>query len=455
MKNWLKKIQGLSEADAGAVLAQGRPPTDANKVVRAGVLALVLGFGGFLVWATFAQLDEGVPAPGVVSVDSKRKAIQHLQGGIVKQIMVRDGDLVKADQPLLQLDQTQTAAMLSTVRTNYWQMQAMSDRLQAEQLRAPKVTFNQRLIDSAKTDPKVQQVMDAQQQLFESRRSAYTNQRQILAQSAAAAEEQVRGLRALEVSRARQIALLEKDIAGLRSLVDEGFAPRSRLFELERMLAQLNGERSTTLSDIERASRMIAEARLRSSQVEQDFMKEVDTQLTQVQGELNRWSNELRSREEEMDRTVLRSPAVGRVVGLNVHTVGGVIKPGEVLMEIVPEDDKLVVEAQLPTHLIDKVHAGLEAEVRFASLGTRGQVPVLNGELASVSADRIVDSRGYAYYLANIHVKKESLAELSKMNLKIQPGMPADIVIKTGERSLLDYLMRPLMNHLAPAMKEH
>ena len=455
MKSWLNKLKQMAERQPVDGPQMQQPSTDIARVTRFGMLSLLIGFGGFLAWAAWAPLDEGVPASGLVIVDSKRKAIQHLQGGIVEKILVRDGDLVKVHPPLIKLDQTQLGSILSTVRNNYWQSQALFDRLQAEQLRRSKIVFSPELLKAATAEPKARQIVEAQQQVFETRRSSLQNQREILVQSAAAAQEQVRGLKSLEDSRTRQIALLEKDLVGLRDLVQEGYAPRSRLFEMERMLAQLNGERGSNLAEIERASRVMAEAKLRGLQVEQEFLKEVDSSLSQAQSELTRWANELRSREEEMARSVMRAPTTGRVVGLAVHTEGGVIRPGDTLMEIVPEDDRLVIEAHIEPHLIDKVIPGLEAEIRFAALGTRGKVPTLYGALDSVSADRLVDQRGNAFYLAKVLVNKDSLDALSKEKLKILPGMPAEVVIKTGERSMLDYLVRPLLNHIAPALTEH
>lgn len=429
------------------------PLAEANRVVRLGVMFLLVGFGGFLLWAVLAPLDEGVAAQGVVIVEGNRKAVQHLQGGIISKILVGDGDLVKVDQPLLELDKTQLEASLATIRSNYWQTQALNDRLQAERNHAEKISFSSaltRVTDSAK----IRAIMLAQEQLFVSRRIALVNERSILEQAAAGAQEQVKGLKSLEESRSRQIALLEQDIAGLRELVADGYAPRSRLYEMERMLAQINGERGGTLAEIQRANRQIAEAKLRILQSDQNFQKDVDTQLSQVQPELERWTNELHGREEDLERTTLRAPSEGRVVGLSVHTVGGVIKPGELLMEIVPENERLIIDAQLPTHLIDKVHTGLPAEIRFSSLGVRGQVPVLSGQVSSVSADRLVDQRGVPYYAAKLKVDPASLQELQKLHLRIQPGMPAEVLIKTGERSLLDYLLRPLLNHFASALKE-
>ncbi|MBE9610550.1 HlyD family type I secretion periplasmic adaptor subunit [Chitinilyticum piscinae] len=455
MKQRLGRFFGLGVASAEVMPERTSPKDELNRTIRLGVLFLAAGFGGFLLWAAMAPLDEGVPAPGVVSVDSKRKAIQHLQGGVVGEILVRDGDLVAKDQPLLKLDSTPIESRVATVRNNYWQMLATYGRLQSEQARLSEPVFDARLLKDAEMQPKAKEAVALQRQLFISRKKSLENQKGIYAQSAASAQEQVRGLKALSESRARQIELLEKDVAGLRDLVSEGYAPRSRLLELERMLAQLNGERSTTIADIDRANRAIAEAQLRSLQSEQDFLKDVDSQMSQVQTELNRWSNELQSAEEELARVTLKSPIAGRIVGLNQHTVGGVVKPGETLMEVVPENDLLVVDIQIPPHLIDKVHPGLPAEVRFSSLGTRGQVPIIMGKLKTISADRLTDQRGMAFYVGTVHVDKQSLAELARLNLKVLPGMPAEVVVKTGERTMLDYLLRPLLNHLAPALTEH
>ncbi|MFC7418344.1 HlyD family type I secretion periplasmic adaptor subunit [Iodobacter arcticus] len=426
--------------------------TDTRSVTRLGLFILLFGLGGFLLWAAFAPLDEGVPTNGVVSVESKRKAIQHLQGGMVAKILVKEGAEVAANQPLILLDQTQINAILSTVQNNFWQTQALADRLSAELKHAPQITFNEKM--RQESNPQAKDIMKTQSQLFVTRRTALINEGNILQQTIAGINEQINGLRALEAGRKQQIKLLEKDIAGLRDLVADGFAPRTRLFEMERLFAQVSGEYGEGLSRIEQASRQKGELSLRILQRTQEFNKEVETQYSQIQGDLNRWNNELKTREEDLARTVLRSPTAGRVVGLNIHTIGGIIRPGDTLMEIVPENDELVVEIQLPPHLIDKVHPGLLADIRFASLGNKGTAPILEGELTSISADRIVDPHGNPYFSAKVVVTKKGLAELSREKLAIQPGMSTEVVIKTGERSLLDYLTRPLFNRLAFAFTE-
>jgi membrane fusion protein, protease secretion system len=426
--------------------------TDTRSVTRLGLFILLFGLGGFLIWAALAPLDEGVPTNGVVSVESKRKAIQHLQGGTINKILVKEGAEVAANQPLILLDQTQINAVLSTVQNNYWQTQALADRLRAELNHQPQISFNEKMLKES--NPQAKAIMATQSQLFATRRTALINEGNILQQTIAGINEQINGLRALEAGRKQQIKLLETDIAGLRDLVADGFAPRTRLFEMERLFAQVSGEYGEGLSRIEQASRQKGELSLKILQRTQEFNKEVETQYSQIQGDLNRWNNEIKAREEDLSRTVLRSPASGHVVGLNVHTVGGIIRPGETLMEIVPENDELVIEIQLPPHLIDKVHPGLLADIRFASLGNKGTAPILEGKLTSISADRIVDPRGNPYFSAKVVVTPKGLAELSHKKLAIQPGMSTEVVIKTGERSLLDYLTRPLFNRLAFAFTE-
>jgi HlyD family type I secretion membrane fusion protein len=426
--------------------------TDTRSVTRLGLFILLFGLGGFLLWAALAPLDEGVPTNGVVSVESKRKAIQHLQGGMINKILVKEGAEVAANQPLILLDQTQINAVLSTVQNNYWQTQALADRLNAELNHQSKISFNEKMLHES--NPQAKAIMTTQNQLFATRRTALINEGNILQQTIAGINEQINGLKALEAGRKQQIKLLETDIAGLRDLVADGFAPRTRLFEMERLFAQVSGEYGEGLSRIEQASRQKGELSLRILQRTQEFNKEVETQYSQIQGDLNRWSNEIKAREEDLSRSVLRSPASGHVVGLNVHTVGGIIRPGETLMEIVPENDELVVEIQLPPHLIDKVHPGLLADIRFSSLGNKGTPPILEGELTSISADRIVDPHGNAYFSAKVVVTKNGLAELSRKKLAILPGMSTEVVIKTGERSLLDYIVRPLLNRLAFAFTE-
>ncbi|AZN37817.1 HlyD family type I secretion periplasmic adaptor subunit [Iodobacter ciconiae] len=426
--------------------------TDTRSVTRLGLFILFFGLGGFLLWAAFAPLDEGVPTNGVVSVESKRKAIQHLQGGTIEKILVKEGAEVAANQPLVLLDQTQANAYLSTVQNNYWQTQALADRLSAELNHKPQIIFNEKMLKE--NNPQAKAIMATQSQLFTTRHTALINEGNILQQSIAGINEQINGLQALEAGRKQQIKLLEKDIAGLRDLVADGFAPRTRLFEMERLFAQISGEYGEGLSHIEQASRQKGELTLRILQRSQEFNKEVETQYSQIQSDLNRWSNEIKAREEDLSRTILRSPTSGHVVGLNVHTIGGIIRPGETLMEIVPENDELVVEIQLPPHLIDKVQPGLLADIRFASLGNKGSAPILEGKLNSISADRIVDPRGNAYFSAKVVVTKNGLAELSHKKLAIQPGMSTEVIIKTGERSLLDYIIRPLLNRLAFAFTE-
>jgi len=309
-----------------------------------GMVLVFFGFGGFVAWAYFAPLDEGVITQGVVNVDSKRKTIQHLRGGIVKDILVRDGDRVVKNAPLIRLDDTQ---------------------------------------------------------LIKSRLMLL---------------EQINGLEQQASAKAQQIKSFNEELTVLRKLFAEGYVPRTRLFDLERALAELTGSRADNLANIAANKERLAAA------------------------------------QDDIDHSVIRSPVEGMVMGMSVHTVGGVINPSEKLMDIVPEDAPLIIDINIPTHVIDKVHEGLKVDVRFTALNQK-TTPMVDGEVDIVSADSIVDQRtGAAFYTARVKVPESSMKKLG--NHRIQPGMPVDVTILTGERTMLQYLMKPLSDRMARSMKE-
>lgn len=335
---WNKSV--ADNADSSAVA----PVTSPNSAITWGVLIALFGFGGFVLWAVLAPLDEGVVAQGTVNVDSKRKTVQHLRGGIVDQIMVRDGDRVVKDQPLIRLNDTQ------------------------------------------------------------------------LVKTQLALQEQINGLEQLASGKAQQIRLLNEELASLRKLFNEGYVPRNRLFDLERALAELTGSRGENLANIAALKERLA------------------------------------ATVDDIERSTIRSSTDGVVMGLSVHTIGGVINPGERLLDVVPENEPLVVDTQVPTHVINKVHVGLRVDVRFTALN-QTTTPIVDGEVITVSADSFTDSRtGISYYTARVKVPEESMGKLG--NQRIQPGMPVDIIIKTGERTMMDYLLKPLTDRVARSMKE-
>lgn len=444
-------VAGSGMSGQGAASVQ----TDERPIVRFGMLTLTIGFGGFLLWAGLAPLDEGVPGTGVVSVDSKRKTIQHLKGGIVASIEVREGARVKEGDVLLRLNDTEIKAQLDITRSQYWAVKAMEARLLAERDGRTSVTFPEAMLAASNTDVRAAEAMRAQAQLFAARRSALQSELGTMDEGISGLNEQIRGLQSIESGKKTQIDLLEKEISSLRGLVEEGFVPRNKLYELERVLADLSGTRGGDLASITRARASINEIQLRKLQRQQDFRKEVETQMTDVQRDVGSQSDRLTALTEEFERTVIKAPTDGSVVGLETHTVGGIIRPGDRIMDIVPEGDALVIEAQLPVNLIDKVHVGQLANVHFQIVLAGGRQPAIQGKLVQVSADRLTDQRsGVPYYSARIQITPEGEADLAKHRIVPQAGMQTDVVIVTGERTVLQYLLKPLMSRLVSGMKE-
>ncbi len=431
----------------------GTPPADTGRAARVGLWALGLGFGGFLLWAALAPLDEGVPSHGTVTVDTKRKAVQHLSGGIVKRVLVREGELVQEGQPLIELDEAVARANYEAVRQRYLGLRAMQGRLLAEQAGAEAVTFHPDLLQ-ASSDPLIKAQMDTQRQLFQSRRAA-------LRAALQGIEESIRGQQALLQAyegmigpRRSQLALLQEELKHTRELVAEGYAPRNRQLELERSVAEANASIAELTGNTIRAQRAIAELRQQVVARQQEYRKEVESELTEVTREVQSDAEKIVAVRADLERTEIRSPAAGQVIGLAFQTVGGVVQAGQKLMDVVPEDEPLLLEAKVEPHLIDKVRTGLPTDIRFSAFSHSPQL-VVQGEVVSISNDLLSEQVGdtaISYYLARVKVTPAGMKVLG--NRRMQPGMPAEVIIKTGERSLLTYLLNPLTKRLAASMTE-
>lgn len=432
------------------------PKTDERPIIRFGMMTLAVGFGGFLLWAGLAPLDEGVPGMGVVSVDTNRKAVQHPKGGVVDAILVREGARVKLGDVLLRLNDKDVRAQLDIVRGQYFVARAMEARLLAERDELPKVMFSDDLVAAGKIDTRAEETMRSQARLFAARRSALTSELGTMDETIAGLNNQITGLQSVQAGKKTQIDLIERELTSLRGLVEEGFVPRNKLYELERVLADLAGTRGGDLAQIGRSQASINEYKLRKLQRREDFRKEVETQMSDVQKEVGTRSDQLKALEDEFERTVIKAPTDGYVVGLEAHTVGGVIRPGDKIMEVVPEGDILVVEAQLPVNLIDRVRVGQLASMHLQIVLGGGVQPVIEGKVARISADRLTDPRtGMPYYSARIEITPNGEEEIRKHKITVQPGMQADVVVITGERTVLQYLLRPLISRFSSGMKEH
>lgn len=422
--------------------------------MRVGLWALGIGLGGFLLWAALAPLDEGVPTQAMVSIDTKRKAVQHMVGGIVRAVHAREGEMVEAGQLLIKLDDAAAYANYQSTRQHYLTLRAMESRLAAEQAGHKNIAYHDDLIDSIE-DLWVRQLLENQTQLFIARRAALESELSAIRQSVVGQQGSLQGIDGVIPHRKKQLALLQQEISGVRELVAEGYAPLNRQMELERQAADISASLSDLQGNLVRTRGSVAELQARGLQKIQEYQKEVNSQLAEVRREVQADADKLRAVSEELERTEIRAPAAGQVVGLSMQTVGGVIQASQKLMDIVPVDEGLILESHIPPHLIDRVRVGQETDIRFVNFAHSPQL-VVNGRVDSVSND-LLSEQGMAgqvisYYLARIAVTPAGRRELGHRLL--QAGMPAEVVIKTGERSLMTYLMHPLIKRMSVAMKE-
>jgi protease secretion system membrane fusion protein len=427
--------------------------TDTRPTTRIGLLLLALVFGAFVVWAFVAPLDEGVPAPGTITVESKRKIVQHLTGGIIKAVLVKEAQEVQAGDPLIQLDDTMSKASFDAAREQYYALQAQADRLRAEALHMDKIAFSPALLEAA-GDPVAAQNMSGQQQLFATRRAALQGELAILEASARSAAEQTNGIEAQIKGKKAQLKFVLEQLEGSRELAKEGYLPRNRWFDDERLAADLQASVTELQSTAARAASMAAEARARLAQRPREFQKEVETQFADTRREAMVAGERLRAAREDFARTVIRAPVDGYVSGLSPFSVGSVITSSVRLMDIVPKDEALILEVKIDPSVIDRVHAGLPVDINLHVFANDPSL-VLEGVLESVSADLVTDSNPNIppHYLGRVRVTPEGLKKLG--NRVLQPGMPAQIVIKTGERTLVQYLLKPLVMRVSSSMKEH
>jgi epimerase transport system membrane fusion protein len=429
--------------------AEAEVVTGIASPLRIGLTILFLVFGVFGVWAAVAPLDSAAHAPGIVTVESYKKVIQHLEGGIVREIVARNGDLVKAGDTLLVLDDTQSLAQLEIANTQLASLAATEARLIAERDGLKEVSYPDFLRSG---DLDTQAEMAAQSEVFNARKAAIEGSIEVLEQRIGQLESRAEGLRALQETREALAASYAEELEDTRALLSQGFSDKLRLRELERNYASARGEAADLTANISSTEIQIGETRLEILQLQRQFQNEVVTQLSETQTSLKDVRERIIAIQDVVRRTVIRAPEEGIVNGMQVHTVGGVVGPGTSIAEVVPQSDELIIEARvLPTD-IDSVAAGQEATIRFSAFG-RAAVPTIYGNVSSLSADRLEDQNtGMSYFLARIQVTPEGLAELE--GLSLLPGMPAEVFINTGSRTFLQYLARPITNALARSFRE-
>lgn len=406
----------------------------------------VVGFGGF---AGTVPLAGGAVAPGIISPDGSRRTVQHLEGGIIRALNVRDGDVVEKGQPLLVLESVQAKANYDLLLKQQRTLRVTKARLDAERAGKDQIEFPPDL-ESAGANVAV--MMATQQELFIVRRSSHEAKSRILHRRIGQLREQIKGFDAQVTSARQQIELLEQEIAGKRELARKGYLAKPELLRLLRMQAELVGRLGQYEAAISEAQQQIGEAELQLLANDAARADQIATQLEQLQAELNGLDEKLLASGDVLNRTVIPAPVSGTVVNLKFKTVSGVIQPGVPILDIVPLDEKLIIETRISPTDVDVVQQGLNAQVQLTALSSRS-APRITGTVRSVSADRILDESSKPYYLAQVEVDRDELHRLGP-HVELVPGMPVDVLIITGERTIANYLLRPFLEAIWKTLRE-
>lgn len=445
--------QGVLPGDYSREEAQGPTvPTDYNRRIRAGLLIVLFTFVGLGGWAALAPLDGAVIAPGQVVVDGENRVVQHLEGGIVSALHVRDGHRVEEGQLLLALSDTRSRSELDVVESQLLETLGREARLRAERVGADEVEFPAALLEHDTEGSN--NIIRGQVSLFESRREALEGQIAIYEQRISALEQQKLGIRGLNTNLAARITSYRKELANWQALFEEELADRTRINEMERELYRLEGERATNDSTLAELEIKIGETRSELLVTRQNYAEEVSEQLREAQQSIADLSARRIALQDTLRRTRITAPATGIVVGLQMHTIGGVVRPGDTILSIVPEDQHYTVRARVQTPDIDRVKVGQKADVRLSAFNQQTHDIVL-GELLHISADAFEDEKtGERYYEARIGVTDEGWQTMSEQGMYLMSGMPADVMINTGKRTALQYLLDPVTRMLDRALRE-
>ena len=412
-------------------------------------VALVVGVGG---WAAATNLTGAVVASGTFVVDSNVKKVQHPTGGVVGELLVRDGQRVAAGETLIRLDATQTRARLAIVLKRLDELRARKARLEAERDDLERIAFPEALVRRAKTDAELASTLSSEERLFAFRRQSREGRKDQLDQRISQFEKEIEGLKAQETAHDRGLSVLEQELEGLRKLKERGLVTLQRMNALEREAAALGDERGEAISGQAQAAGRIAEARLQILQVDSDLKTEVGSELREISAQIGEFVERRVAAEDELRRIDMIAPQSGLVHQLAVHAPGAVISPADVTMLIVPDHDRLAVEAKILPQDIDQLRIGQGAVLRLSAFNQR-TTPEVAGKVTRIAADLTHEERsGLSYYLVRISIPPEELARLGA--LELVPGMPAEAFISTGERTALSYLLKPLSDQIARTFRE-
>jgi len=417
----------------------------------AGVAALVLLGGGMGGWAATTELSGAVVAPGLVVVDSHVKKVQHPTGGVIGEIRVKDGDKVSAGDLVVRLDETVTRSNLAVITKGLDELAARQGRLMAERDGMSAINIRGDLLVRM-ADPAIAELVKGEQRLFELRRSAREGQKAQLKERVEQLKEQIAGLQEQVNAKADEIKLIQTELEGVRELWRQKLVPINRVMVLEREATRLKGERGQLIAAIAEAKGRISETDLQIIQVDQDLRSEVAKELREIEAKAAELIEKRVAAEDQLKRIDIRAPQTGIVHQLDVHTVGGVVSPGDTLMLIVPETDELSIEARVAPQDIDQLQIGQEAVLRLSAFNQR-TTPQIKGTVSRIAADLTQDQKtGQTYYTVRVALAKSELSHLQ--GLKLVPGMPVEAFLQTGERVVLSYLLKPLSDQISRAFRE-
>jgi HlyD family secretion protein len=409
----------------------------------------VLGLG---TWSIFAPLESAAVASGVVEAESSRKTLQHLEGGIVREIMVADGDIVVAGQPLIRLDSTKLQTEARSLKGQLWDAKAREVRLLSERNGAEELRFSDEFAAAIDEDPSLAAVVAGQRDIFDARRQVLLSQARVVGEKILQVEKEIAGLTAQELATSKRAEIARQEVGAVQTLVDKGLERRPRLLALERETADIHGRRGELAAQISRAHQVISESRAMLLKLESDRQNEIAQLLRDTQGQILLLSERLQAVEDQLSRAEVRAPEAGIVTELRVHTPGGVIGPGAAIMDLVPRHDRLIVTARVRAEDIDVVRPGLNADIHLLAYNER-RVPALKGVVTYISADRLLDRRtDQPYYATKIRVDDKQPVELDAAQMV--PGMPTRVLIKTGRSTVAIYALKPLLDSFNNAFRE-
>jgi HlyD family secretion protein len=433
----------------GGTLQGARRSIRVHLIVGLAMVVLVaVGLGG---WASMQEISGALIAPGQIVVESNVKKVQHPTGGVVGELRARDGDIVKAGDVVVRLDDTVTKANLAIVTKNLDAAMARAARLEAEQRGLDKIKFPPPLTNRA-SDPDVAAIIASEAKLFDVRVNGRTGQKAQLRERITQLNEEIAGLTAQETAKLQEIDLVQKELTGVKQLYDQHLVQLSRLTTLQRDAARLNGERAQYVAARAQAKGKITETELQIIQVDKDSLSEVAKDLRESNDKIGEFVERKVTAEDQLRRVDIRAPQDGMVEQSNVHTVGGVITAGDTVMLIVPQSDDLQVEAKVNPQDIDKLQIGQKTLLRLSAFNQR-TTPELSGVVSRVSPDVTTDQRtGQSYYTIRVSMPPEEIARLGEV--KLIPGMPAEAFVQTGDRTVISYLMKPLSDQLMRAFRE-